>query len=162
MEMSAIILRSEPLDSPAARRLIPALNAELSGRYPEAGATHFRLDPAEVGPGRGAFLVAYAGDEPVGCGAIRRLDAGTAEIKRMFVVPARRGRGIGGQLLAALEEEARALGVGRLVLETGVRQPEAVALYGRFGFGEIPAFGEYIGSELSLCLGKALATSTPR
>src|SRR5689334_59068 len=116
--MSAITVRSEPLDSPAARRLIPALNAELSGRYPEAGANHFQLDPEEVGPGRGAFLVAYAGDEAIGCGAIRRLDTGTAEVKRMFVVPARRGRGIAGQVLAALEDAARAMGVGRLVLET--------------------------------------------
>jgi GNAT superfamily N-acetyltransferase len=157
-----VTLRPEPLDSPAAGRLIPALNAELSGRYPEAGANHFQLDPEEVGPGRGAFLVAYAGEEAVGCGAVRRLDAGTAEIKRMFVVPALRGQGIAGRVLAALEDEARALGVERLVLETGVRQPDAIALYRRFGFADIPAFGEYIGSALSVCMGKALATSPPR
>jgi putative acetyltransferase len=161
--MSAVTLRSESLDTPAARQLIPALNAELSGRYPEAGATHFRLDPQEVGPGRGAFLVAYQGDQPVGCGAVRRLDAATAEIKRMYVIPPRRGAGIAGLVLAALEEQARALGVARLVLETGVRQPEAIALYRRFGFDTIPPFGEYIGSQLSLCLGKELvATSRPR
>jgi GNAT superfamily N-acetyltransferase len=143
--MPDVTLRPEPLDSPAAGRLIPALNAELSGRYPEAGANHFQLDP-----------------EAVGCGAVRRLDAGTAEIKRMFVVPALRGQGIAGRVLAALEDEARALGVERLVLETGVRQPDAIALYRRFGFADIPAFGEYIGSALSVCMGKALATSPPR
>jgi GNAT superfamily N-acetyltransferase len=159
--MSDLTLRPEPLDSAAARTLILALNAELGGRYPEAGANHFRLDPEEVGPGRGAFLVAYAGGEPVGCGAVRRLDAETAEIKRMFVVPGLRGQGIAGRVLSGLEDEARALGVRRLVLETGVRQPEAIALYRRFGFADIPAFGEYIGSELSVCLGKALATSPP-
>ena len=158
--MSTVTLRAESLDSPAAGQLIPALNAELSGRYPEAGATHFRLDPQEVGPGRGAFLVAYLGDEPVGCGAVRRLDAATAEIKRMFVLPPRRGQGIAGQVLAGLEEEARVLGVARLVLETGVRQPEAIALYRRFGFDTIPAFGEYIGSGLSLCMGKDLPAAT--
>jgi putative acetyltransferase len=154
--MAPPTLRREPLDSPVARRLIEALNAELSGRYPEAGATHFRLDPDEVAPGRGAFLVAYEGDEPVGCGAFRRLDRDTAEIKRMFVVPERRGRGLAGAVLEALEGEARADGIVRLVLETGVRQPDAIALYRRFGFRDIPAFGEYIGSALSVCMGKDL------
>lgn len=150
----------EPLDSPAVQQLIAALDAELSGRYPEAGATHFRLDPEEVGPGRGVFLVLRDGDSAIGCGAIRRLDARTAEIKRMFVVPDRRGQGLGGVVLGALEAAARALGVTRLVLETGVRQPEAIALYRRFGFSGIPPFGEYIGSELSVCLGKELAAAT--
>ncbi|HXU83726.1 MAG TPA: GNAT family N-acetyltransferase [Polyangia bacterium] len=154
--MPSPTLRREPLDSPVARRLIEALNAELGGRYPEAGANHFRLDPDEVAPGRGTFLVAYEGDQPVGCGAFRRLDGETAEIKRMFVVPERRGRGLGGAVLAALEGEARAHGIVRLVLETGVRQPDAIALYRRFGFRDIPAFGEYIGSALSVCMGKDL------
>src|SRR5687768_14045022 len=115
----------EPLDAPAVQQLIAVLNAELSARYPEAGATHFRLDPEEVAPGRGVFLVLREGDSAIGCGAIRRLDARTAEIKRMFVVPGRRGQGLGGVVLAALESAARELGVTRLVLETGVRQPEA-------------------------------------
>jgi putative acetyltransferase len=159
--MPAPTLRPEPLDSPAALRLITALNTELSARYPEAGANHFRLDPEEVAPGRGAFLVAYDGEEPVACGAFRRLDDQTAEIKRMFVVPARRGQGLGGAVLAALEEQARAGGVVRLVLETGVRQPEAIALYRRFGFRDIAPFGQYIASALSVCLGKELATSPP-
>jgi putative acetyltransferase len=160
--MPELTLRPEPLDSAAARLLIQALNAELEGRYPEAGANHFRLDPEEVGPGRGAFVVAYAAGEPVGCGAVRRLDPDVAEIKRMYVIPTLRGRGIAGRVLSVLEDEARALGVERLVLETGVRQPEAIALYQRFGFADIPAFGEYIGSALSVCMGKALATSPPR
>ena len=73
--------------------MIEALNGELSGRYPEAGANHFRLDAGEVADGRGAFLVAYAGSQPVACGAIRRLDAGTAEIKRMYVAPPSAARG---------------------------------------------------------------------
>jgi len=147
----------EPLDSPVVQQLIAALNAELSGRYPEAGATHFRLDPEEVAPGRGVFLVLRDGESAIGCGAIRRLDADTAELKRMFVVPDRRGQGLGGVLLTALEEAARGLGVVRLVLETGVRQPEAIALYRRFGFETVAPFGEYIGSGLSVCMGKELA-----
>jgi RimJ/RimL family protein N-acetyltransferase len=146
-----------PLDSPIARQLIAALDAELSGRYPEAGATHFRLDAEEVAPGRGAFLVAFDGDLPIGCGAFRRLEDGSAEIKRMYVVPARRGRGVGKILIETLERAARSQGVERLVLETGARQPEAIALYERAGFTVIPAFGEYIGSPLSLCMGKELS-----
>lgn len=148
--------RPAPLDAPLVQRLIGALNAELTARYPEAGANHFQLDADEVAPGRGVFLVAFAGDEAVGCGAVRRLDQATAEIKRMYVVPARRGGGVGRTLLDALEEHARELGIERLVLETGVRQPEAIALYERAGFAVIPPFGEYIGSDLSVCMAKDL------
>src|SRR5262249_61423695 len=111
--------------------MIRLLNAELSGRYPEDGATHFRLDPDEVADGRGAFVMASLAGRPVGCGAVRRIDDGVAEVKRMYVSPDVRGRGVGGIVLAALEAEARALGAGSLVLETGERQPEALALYRR-------------------------------
>jgi len=77
--------------------------------YPEEGATHFRLDMDEVQEGRGAFLVAFDKDRPVGCGAIRRLDDRRAEIKRMFVVPADRGRGAGRLILKALKPRCRAI-----------------------------------------------------
>lgn len=149
-------IRREPLDGAPALALIAALNDELLARYPEEGATHFRLDRDEVAPERGAFLLARLGGDPVGCGAVRRLDAEAAEIKRMYVVPAVRGRGVGQAILTALEVEARRLGVIRLVLETGARQPESLALYRRAGFAEIPRFGEYLDSALSLCMAKAL------
>ncbi|HKQ60276.1 MAG TPA: GNAT family N-acetyltransferase [Candidatus Polarisedimenticolaceae bacterium] len=149
-------LRPEDLGGPAATTLIAALNAELKARYPEEGATHFRLDPQEVSPGSGAFFVAYSAQTPIGCGAVRRLDPATAEIKRMYVVPEMRGRGVSKAILAGLEAEARRLGVRRLVLETGLRQQEAMALYRRHGFVEIPPFGEYVGSRMSVCLGKTL------
>jgi len=154
--VSAIEIRRETLHSAVARTLIGALNAELLVRYPEEGATHFRLDAEEVGTGRGAFLVAYQGGEPVGCGAVRRLDPAVAEVKRMYVVPGARGARVGAVILAALEAEARALGATWLVLETGERQPEAIALYRRAGFSVIPRFGEYVDSALSLCMGKDL------
>ncbi|MGH7335512.1 MAG: GNAT family N-acetyltransferase [Candidatus Rokuibacteriota bacterium] len=157
--LTGIVIRPEAIQSARAHALIAALNAELSARYPEDGATHFRLDVDEVAPGRGAFLVAHVDGEAVGCGAIRRLDGDMAEIKRMYVRPAARGRGVGGALLAALESEAHRLGVTRLVLETGERQPEALALYRGAGFVVIPAFGEYVDSPLSVCMGKELATS---
>ncbi len=155
-----IDVRREALDSEAARVLIEALNAELLARYPEEGATHFRLDPEEVRAGRGAFVVAWADAEAVGCGAVRRLDDEVAEIKRMYVVPAVRGRRIGEAVLAALESEARRLGVTRLVLETGERQPEAMALYARSGFTVVDPFGEYVDSPLSVCMSKDLGSQS--
>jgi GNAT superfamily N-acetyltransferase len=149
-------IRPESLESSVALQLIASLNAELSGRYPEESARHFRLDPDEVTPGRGAFLVAYWEGQPVGCGAVRRLGSHTAELKRMYVAPVYRGRGVGRALLDTLEAEARGLGVNRLVLETGVRQPEAIALYERAGFRQVPVFGEYVDSPLSVCMAKEL------
>ena len=141
----------------ASRALIGALNAELSGAYPEPGATHFQLNPEEVTGGRGAFLVACREGVPVGGGALRRLNAATAELKRMYVAPAVRGQGLGRRLVTALEAEARALGVRRLVLETGVRQTAALALYRATGFSPIPLYGEYcLSPETSVCLGKDL------
>jgi GNAT superfamily N-acetyltransferase len=149
-----VVIRREAIGSGVAVALIHALNAELSAQYPEVGATHFRLDPEEVEPERGAFLVAHAGGEAVGCGAIRRIDADTAEVKRMYVDPGARGRGIGRLMLTALEAEARRLGVRWIVLETGQRQTEALGLYASAGYLRIPAFGEYLASPLSVCFGK--------
>jgi GNAT superfamily N-acetyltransferase len=147
-----------PLGSAEARALIAALNAELEQRYPEDGANHFGLTEEDVAPGNGAFVVLRdPTGAPLGCGALRRLDAERAEVKRMYVVPAARGQRLGDRLLAALETEARALGVTRLVLETGARQPEALRLYRRAGFVDTEPWGEYVGSPLSVCLEKPLA-----
>jgi GNAT superfamily N-acetyltransferase/uncharacterized glyoxalase superfamily protein PhnB len=153
---AGVEVRREEIGSAVAGALILALNVELSGRYPEAEARHFRLDAEEVADGRGAFLVAYRTGKAVGCGAIRRIAQDTAEIKRMYVDPRVRGQGVGRALVAALEAEARRLGVTRLVLETGDRQPEAIALYARLGFARIPPFGEYVGTPSSLCMSKSL------
>ncbi len=155
------VVRTELTDA-ASRELIDSLNAELTGLYPESGANHFRLDPDEVTEGRGVFLVVYRAGMPVGCGAVRLLDVETAEVKRMYVRPIARGSGLGRRLLAALEVEARALGVRRLVLETGIRQTAALALYRTMGFQPIPLFGEYrLSPETSVCLGKDLLNDEP-
>jgi putative acetyltransferase len=156
LNKTEIEIRREDILSPVVQRLISELNAELEARYPEEGANHFRLDPEEVADGRGAFLVAYLGGQPVACGAVRRIERAIAEIKRMYVAPEARGRGVGRQVLLELEAEAQRLGATRLVLETGPRQPEALALYHRAGFVEVPNFGEYIGCELSVCMAKEL------
>ena len=162
----AVHIAPEAITSPTGIALIAALNVELSAAYPEEGATHFRLDPADVAPGTGVFLVARTGGHPVGCGAmrclrdpalVRELGEGVGELKRMYVAPEVRGQGVGRALLARLEAEARALGLARLVLETGIRQVEALALYRRAGFSEISAYGEYAASPAtSVCLAKAL------
>lgn len=156
------ILTPEPLDSPTARALITALNAELSAAYPEEGANHFRLDLNDVAPGQGVFLVIWQDGVAIGCGAVRLLGGGDAELKRMYVAPEHRGRGTGRALLDRLESEARKLGATRLVLETGTRQREAVALYERAGFRQIPLFGEYLNSPLtSVCYGKVIQEDSP-
>ena len=154
--MTGISVRRGSIGSPAVQALISALNAEIAKRYPEENANFFRLDAGEIAPGHGAFLVATVDGEVVGCGAVRSLDDADAEIKRMYVMPSFRGRGIGRALLGALEGEARSLGATRLVLETGERMPEAVAFYERAGFTVIPPFDEYVGARLSLCMGKEL------
>jgi putative acetyltransferase len=152
-----IEIRRVELESPTAQKLIEALNADLRARYPEGDGMHyFRLDVHEVRPGRGAFVVAYDAEMPVGCGAVRTIDAGVAEIKRMYVLPTVRGRGIARRMLEVLENEARAIGIQKLMLETGTRQPEAIALYSKTGYSRTGAFGEYPPSPLNVFFEKYL------
>ena len=156
--MGTVHIRHSTLASSDAARLIAALNAELQSTFPEPGATHFSLSDVQVVAGGGAFLIAYLDDVAVGCGAVRRLDETTAEIKRMYVVPSVRGRGIGRALVEALENEGRLFGVTTIVLETGTRLASAIKLYKAMGYARIPLFGEYLSSpNTSLCFGKSLA-----
>jgi GNAT superfamily N-acetyltransferase len=158
MPAETITIARADLTARTSLALIESLNEELRAMYPEPGATHFQLDPEQVTGARGAFFVVYRDATPVGCGAFRFIDAGTAEIKRMYVTPAARGTGLGRRLVAALEAEARALGARALVLETGVRQTAALALYRAVGFEPIPLYGEYcLSPGTSVCLGKQLS-----
>ena len=153
-----IDIRRSTLASPDAARLIAALNAELTITFPEPGATHFSLGDTQVVAGESAFLIAYLNDVAVGCGAVRRLDETTAEIKRMYVDLAVRGRGIGRALVEALEREARLVGLTTIALETGTRLASAIKLYEAMGYTHIPLFGEYLSSPKSgMCFGKSLA-----
>lgn len=156
----ALTIAEDSLESAAAKALIAGLNEELSALYPEPGANHFSLTADEVGAGTGAFLVAREDGTPVGCGAIRPCGEGM-EVKRMYVVPGARGRGISRRILNALEIAARDLGASTLILETGIRQHAAIALYERHGFQRIPPFGEYIASAAtSICMRKSLKLGT--
>jgi GNAT superfamily N-acetyltransferase len=156
--MGSVDIRRGTLASPDAAQLIAALNAELKATFPEPGATHFSLSGADVETGDGAFVIAYLDKVAVGCGAVRRLDEATAELKRMYVAPSVRGRGIGRALVDALEREARRLRVTKVVLETGTRLAPAIKLYEAMGYTRIPLFGEYLSSpDTSVCFGKSLA-----
>lgn len=156
--MPPVQIRRSTLASPNAARLIAALNSELNAAFPEPGANHFSLDEAQVALGDGAFLIAYLENRAVGCGAVRRLDKATAELKRMYVDPSVRGQGIGRSPLDSLEQEVRLLGMKRIVLETGSRLAPAIKMYEAMGYARIPLFGEYLSSpETSLCFGKSLA-----
>ena len=156
MAAEPVTIQPEPFDSEDARRLIAALDAGLAERYPPDQRFGPNFKSEHAGDGRGTFLVARTGGEPVACGALRVHDAATAEVKRMYVDAARRGRGLGRAVLHALELHARGLGVRRLVLETGVHQREAIALYRGAGFTEVECWGEYAASPSSLCFEKAL------
>jgi len=100
--------------------------------------------------------VAYENELAVGCGAIKEFSEGSMEVKRMFVSESHRGKGIAGRILAELETWAEELGYFRCILETGIRQVEAVALYKKSGYSIIPNYGQYIGVENSLCFEKVL------
>jgi putative acetyltransferase len=157
-------VRTERADitSRRSQALVDALDVELSARYPEERVNEYRVEPAEVSVDRGCFLVAIRGDVAIGCCALRRLSDNSGEIKRMYVVPEERGRGVAKVLLMAIEDAARTLGIMRLVLETGVRQPEAIRLYERHGFARIPRFGDYMENPLSVWMGKDLPSAPGR
>jgi len=99
-------------------------------------------------------VVAYENNKPVGCGAIKEYDPATMEIKRMYVQPTDRGKGIATQILIALEEWAAEMSVQKCILETGKKQPEAIGLYIKSGYNLIPNFGQYADKENSLCFQK--------
>lgn len=152
------------LDDPVAAALVDALFDDLTVRYgqpdeedDDGGAGWYgEIDATKVAPPDGIFLVARWDGEPVGCGAIKRLDTSTGEVKRMYVAPDGRKRGIGRAMLARLEDEARRLGYAALQLETGAPQPEAVALYESTGWTRIPPYGRYAADPRSMCFRKEL------
>jgi GNAT superfamily N-acetyltransferase len=101
-------------------------------------------------------VVAYENNVPVGCGSIREYALDIMEVKRMYVLPAKRNKGIAKNILTALEAWAKDLGYKKCILETGNRQPEAVALYKKAGYNIIPNYGKYLHIENSICFEKIL------
>ena len=101
-------------------------------------------------------VLAYEDGIAIGCGAIRALDSGDMEVKRMYVPPESRSKGIATKVLLELENWAREMSFTRCVLETGLKQPEAIRLYENNGYERIPNYGQYIDVGNSVCFGKDL------
>ncbi|AVT37345.1 GNAT family N-acetyltransferase [Plantactinospora sp. BB1] len=155
--MSELDIRVVPYDSPVARELVDAALADLAQRY-GGGGDETPVAATEFEPPAGAFLVAYLDEVPVGCAGWRTHDGAgdVAELKRMYVSPVARGRGVARQVLSAVEDSAREYGRRRLILECGDRQPEAIALYQGSGYQRIPDFGYYRNEPGVLSFGRAL------
>lgn len=146
----------ESFDSPDVQELVTAQQAEMAGLYE---------GEADIGPTReasmfvepdGVFLVVRDDNRAVACGGVARFDETRGELKRMYVLPDARGRGLGRRVLVELEAEARRLGYRALVLETGDLQREALGLYESSGYERIPCYPPYDARELSLCFEKRL------
>jgi putative acetyltransferase len=151
-----LAIATEPFDSPDARQLVAALDGHLASRYTPEQMFGPHLKAEMVAPGVGTFVIARSDGVAIGCGALRRRDASTIEVKRMYVVPEMRGQGVARQVLDHLENEARTMGAERLVLETGVYQEEAIGLYRAAGFSAVECFDEYAGTPTSVCFEKEL------
>jgi N-acetylglutamate synthase and related acetyltransferases len=148
-----IIKQINPLSSDA-EYIIDRLTKELEERYNEPGTGLFA--PQDVLVERSVFIAGYIENKIVACGALRPVDDSTCEVKRMFVLPEYRGQGFSAQILKALEEKAEKFNYSKIILETGKRQPEALGLYGKYGYTVIPNYGAYANREMSVCFSKKL------
>src|SRR5919204_4077375 len=141
-ERASVEIRSEPFGGSTAQGLVAGFEADIAERYEGwapvgvgAGATAQDFQPPS-----GNFLVAYVDGRPAGCGGLKQLDPETVEIKRVFVSPDARGRGVSRALLEALEEAARSAGYALIRLDTGANQPEALKLFQTSGYEAIPDY----------------------
>lgn len=151
--MSAVVIASERPDSPDARSLIAELESELEPLYPAESRYGFAVEKM-IATGV-AFFVLREGGVPAACGGFQVLD-GYAELKRMFVRPAFRGKGYAVAMLERLSAEVRKRGLTVLRLETGMHQTAAIALYEKEGFKRVPRFGAYRDDPLSRFFEKTL------
>jgi GNAT superfamily N-acetyltransferase len=151
-------IRLEPASSPNARFLIAALDADISSRYPGGPIHGINIDAFESAGG--LFYIAYLNNAPAACGALRPFAPNITEIKRMFVHATHRRQGLARQMLAHLERQAATQGYPTARLETGQAMHEALALYRSAGWKEIPLFGEYVHSKISVCFEKQLGVSS--
>ena len=152
---AAVEVRPFAPTDPRVRRLVGELDRLQTSLYP-AESNH--LAPIEtLERDNVTFLAAFVAGEVVGCGAVKRMPGRYGEIKRMYVDPSARGLGVGRALMNALECDLLAHGIEVARLETGTRQPEALALYERCGYTRVPAFGSYREDPLSVFFEKRLA-----
>lgn len=140
-------------ENPDFIQLVKQLDTELAERD---GKEHLFYDQFNKIVEIKYVLVAYEMEMPVGCGAIKEYGPDTMEIKRMYVTPQSRGKGIAGNILSALESWATELSFKRCILETGKNQPEAIGLYLKSGYKVISNYGQYVNVENSICFEKEL------
>jgi GNAT superfamily N-acetyltransferase len=143
-------------DSPQLQVLVRLLDADLNNRYGIVQAQYDRFNSLASVDGA---VIAYINDQAIGCGCFKRSYAETAEIKRMFVRPENRGSGAAKLLLEELEKWAVEAGFSRAILETGIKNPEAIRFYTKCGYSRIENYGQYVGMENSVCMGKSLKVS---
>lgn len=134
--------------------LVKLLDADLAIRDGEEHAFYAQYNKIDKIK---HVVLAYESGKPMGCGAIKEFAAGTMEVKRMYVLPEARNKGIASQVLSELESWARELAYTRCILETGLKQPEAISLYSKNGYQQIPNYGQYAGVENSVCFEKGLS-----
>lgn len=135
------------------RSLVAELDKDLSVRDGDEHGFYSQFNKVDLIK---HVVVAYFENKAVGCGAFKEYESGTVEIKRMFVLPEHRGKGIALQVLAKLEQWALSCNYTACILETGKKQPEAIALYQKAGYGIIPNYGQYQGVENSVCMRKTI------
>ena|SRR5687768_3325719 len=152
---ATVDIRPATIADALASGIFEQLDADLKTRYPASWIP--ATDPQQYEGAGGCVVLASVGADVIGCGAFRLFDAGTVEMKRMFVRSDYRGRGIARRILAELEREARARGCTAAVLETGTRQPEAIALYITCGYEPIERYGGYAHYSRSVCFRKQLS-----
>jgi GNAT superfamily N-acetyltransferase len=152
-------LRALPYDDPVAQYLVEEVQQEYVARY--GGRDEAVVEAAEFLPPRGLFLAAEMDGEPVGSGAWRALGSGVAEIKRVYVAPGLRRRGLAQLIVAALERTAAQAGHRSVVLNSGGRQPEALGLYAQLGYGAVAGYGVYACAPDAVFLGKELSAVAP-
>lgn len=148
-----ITLKRTDSDDADFRLLITELDANLREIYDELMNTY---DQHNIIEQIGTVVLAYDDAGPVACGCFKTYDAGTVEIKRMFVRKDARGKGISTRILAGLEQWALELGYKKAVLETGEKNTEALGLYHKAGYRQIPNYGPYVNLPTSYCFGKTL------
>jgi GNAT superfamily N-acetyltransferase len=151
-----ITIAQEDPHSPDVQRLLSAFVDEVRKRYDSPPADVGLFDPELVAVPRSIFLVARDDGNAVGCGALVPLDETVVEVKRMFVAPQKRGHGIARRILDELERLAREFDYDAMRLETGVRQPESIALYGKAGFYRIPNFPPFEDDSSAVCFEKRI------
>lgn len=153
IEKTIIKLQRTDANNPDFKELISLLDADLAisdGEDHQFYTQFNKTDQIKY------VIITYKNSKAVACGAIKKYDENTMEVKRMFTLPESRGKGLAGMILSELQKWAQEMDYTRLILETGIRQKEAISLYNKTNFILIPNYGQYEGIEASICFEKKL------